>query len=212
MRKYILIIALLTSFSNYSQELTDFKSLKEINEQEKELYELLKQIVIKDSEENSDIHFFPLYRVERTVEKSEEYIEIKTLIYEKPEFKRPHESGSGSRLVSIKLGVLDETRVVAYMGDGAGTGSGGKIEKPTSYALSVYKNESPRKPSIYDKADIYLTSDKPFFTKSRYFGKIFYKKAMVKAFIDESIYGKIEYESVQFANKDYAIIQRNGKV
>src|SRR5690554_2832480 len=86
MRKYILIIALLTSFSNYSQELTDFKSLKEINEQEKELYELLKQIVIKDSEENSDIHFFPLYRVERTVEKSEEYIEIKTLIYEKPQF------------------------------------------------------------------------------------------------------------------------------
>ncbi len=206
MRKYILIIALLTSFSNYSQELTDFKSLKEINEEEKELYDLLKQIVIKDYKENSDIHFFPLYRAERAFEKSEEYVEIKTLIYEKPEFKRTYQAGSGSKLVSLKLNILkNELREGSYMGDGRNSGGNNENVKQ-SYYLSIHKNRYSR------ESFLYLTSNNPFFTKNKYKTDVLYKKDVVKAFIDESIYGKIEYEFVLFANKDYAIIQRNGKV
>lgn len=197
----ILLFSFLSSFL-CAQYFKDYKSISTANQEEKEMYALLKEIVLATSEDSSDIHFFPLYFIS---EKKEEVI-FRSYMYAEPEINRyTNELKSATYWVSLAFPFaenLEDENLIGLAND---------PEIPQRKVIPQIKAyRSKEKMTNYSKPFFSKEVDSLLFNKKYDLEKVIFQKNTTYNLIDTSYY-KGNDNSIKFISKDYLISQNKNK-
>ena len=207
MKNILLYLILLFNFNIYCQILEEYRPLSKMNLEEKEMYQILKKCVLKQSKKPNEVHFF----LEYSVIESNEYLDFKSKIYDEPNFGECGYVVNNCCYTVYLRFHKRQKKESSFSGSGTGTGTGignsnvspKKKEKP-KYYLSIIDPLLMDKQ--FSKPIITLIEEKPFFDNG--FDKVYFRKENSTNKIDKSIY-KTKFDKVSYVNSSFAIIQEN---
>jgi len=186
----------------FSQDLSTYKSIKAMNNEEKWMYELLKKSILRKSKDSGEVHFFPIYKVSETPDS----YSFSTIIYDLPSGSNCagglYTSTYSANLISKKIIEPKITNGIVASSYGKGSDKKAKENRNITYAIEIYDQDDTRMhpPVLYSKY-----SDKPFPSSGFKNGTMSYSVFKIENKLDPSLY-KTVYPSVQYANKNVAVV------
>lgn len=203
MKKYLLILFIVSVNILYSQNREEFLPLSKMNLEEQKMYDLLKKCVLKKSIQPNKVHFFSSY----FVVKNEKWIELNTYIYDEPKYDLCEYIAYSSRyLVSVKF-FKNEVNYEELL-----------VEEPikvNKLNKTIYNFNITEQPDTENKTAmnykepetiINVKSPKPIFENK--FSKAYFKKWAIFNEIDKSTY-KNEENSYNRYYSNFAIIYKD---
>ncbi len=203
MKYTILILLFFVSIIGFTQQKSEYQPISEMNNEEKEMYELLQQSVTALRKDQPFVKLFPLFKT-RQVENG---FVFTSLIYDETYYNHwddiAHSATYNVELHFTKQFRKEDNPNVKYYTDNPDYAK--NIKERTEFYLSV---EYP-KPG-YNSANktlLTLKKNKPFFDDK--YSKVTLVKSMRTNYVNPEVYTIDASSTVHFINADYAIFEKN---
>jgi hypothetical protein len=208
LKKLLFIGLFLISFLSFSQQKSEFRSISEMNTDEKEMYDILQKSVSAMLNNKPGAKLFPVFK---TYEDQKGLI-FSSLIYDEPSYNSWDEgSSSATYIVSLHFTKRIEVKESEFSGNGGnsyGTGNSNGAEHrkiPIEYYLAVGYSKSNF--SFQDRTLVSVKKDKPYFDSK--FSKVKFMKSSYSNYVNPLRY-KIEKSAhISYIDNEIAIYKKD---